>query len=89
MLNQFAVEIPTLPVDQCHSDDEIPPLFRVFSNTPVPLFFCTDTQRSWNDGSVLSRFFRASTAVWECSLGSTSCLLVVVQRILFDPSRLD
>ena len=33
--------------------------------------------------------FCASTAVWERSLGSTSCLLVVVQRILFDPSRLD
>ena len=37
----------------------------------------------------LVTFLNASTAVWERSLGSISCLLLVVQRILFDPSRLD
>ena len=68
--------------------DEFPPLFCVFQQYSRSFVFVPTLCVPGATVQSCHVSFCASTAVWERSLQSTSCFLVVVQRILFVPSRL-
>ena len=65
--------------------DEIPPLFCVFQQYSRSCVFVPTFCAPGATVQSCHVSFCASTAVWESSLGSTSCFLVVVQHILFVP----